>query len=199
MVMDCYNWAVSADLLHCYSGLNKKTLRMPANFAALWKVTEDYLCDIPVARSPRVNIVFICYVMGLIFAHCPLTSEPTACDAIRHQLLFVEPFCVAVPRLETKAQFYNFRVNDCPVKTLLALDSLITLVHASLVAGNYINAKYMNLVCIHRDTKVYPIALVKDETGLGTVNYEIGVVNNLLPLKRSVEHATTGKLYKYRC
>lgn len=49
-----------------------------------------------------------------------------------------------------------------------------------MIAVDHILVKYMNVVCSHRNIKVYPTSPAKVKTVCGNVNYEVEVVKNLM-------------------
>lgn len=66
------------------------------------------------------------------------------------------------------------------MKALLDSESLITLVHASLMDPAKLGSDHMGVLCVHGNANVYPIAVLTVKMPSGTVKHFTGVVKNLL-------------------
>uniref|UniRef100_A0A803KFP0 Gypsy retrotransposon integrase-like protein 1 n=1 Tax=Xenopus tropicalis TaxID=8364 RepID=A0A803KFP0_XENTR len=131
-------------------------------------------------RERRGVQCFRCWEFGHFAANCPLTTEPMDCSWGRRKSLYAHPACLASQQEETGKQFCLVGIKGQQVSALLDSGSLVTLVCASLVdTTDSLNSR-VGVMCIHRDTKEYPTAVVMIETPCGNVKYQVGVVKNLM-------------------
>uniref|UniRef100_A0A8C5LSP2 CCHC-type domain-containing protein n=1 Tax=Leptobrachium leishanense TaxID=445787 RepID=A0A8C5LSP2_9ANUR len=137
---------------------------------------------VPVSRPNLRNVrCFRCQELGHLAANCPLTDEPMQCDLSfkeRRQSLFSTVSCTAVP-VKGK-HMCAITVNDKHVTALLDTGSLVTLIKAELIGSVNFRAKKVAVVCVHGDTREYPIVAVKFGTARGDLRHLVGVVPHLV-------------------
>uniref|UniRef100_A0A8C5LTZ1 Gypsy retrotransposon integrase-like protein 1 n=1 Tax=Leptobrachium leishanense TaxID=445787 RepID=A0A8C5LTZ1_9ANUR len=96
----------------------------------------------------------------------------------RRQSLFSTVSCTAVP-VKGK-HMCAITVNDKHVTALLDSGSLVTLIKAELIDSVNFRAKKVAVVCVHGDTREYPIVAVKFGTARGDLRHLVGVVPHLV-------------------
>lgn len=71
-------------------------------------------------------------------------------------------------------------MNHLPARALLDSGSMVTLVHPRVIGKIGPVRKTLRVVCIHGDTREYPLISVSISTACGTGTQEVGVVKNLV-------------------
>ncbi|XP_068097047.1 uncharacterized protein [Hyperolius riggenbachi] len=135
----------------------------------------------PVVAAPRRGGAIQCWrcsAWGHTRAQCPLQEEPMQCDVLRRVSYFAHDVCLA----GCQENFVcTISVNQVPTKALLDSGSMVTMVHADLIKTKIISGlKPLKVVCIHGDTKTYPVVPVLMATDCGTITHAVGVVRNLM-------------------
>ena len=112
-------------------------------------------------------ICYRCREEGHVAAVCPAGDEPMQWDFLteRRQSLFATT-CTAVKRNEKP--LYRMCLDGKDVVVLLDSGSLVTLVESDLVVGKTLHPRKMAVVCVHGDTREYPVTTVSFETFLVT-------------------------------
>lgn len=101
------------------------------------------------------------------------------CDLGRRVSLFSQLACAAQPHL-TAGQFKGeIWVNHLPAEALLDSGSIVKMVHARVIRRLGPVSKTLRVICIHGETREYPLVPVTVLYGGTSVTKEVGVVNSL--------------------
>ena len=102
------------------------------------------------------------------------------CGTGRRSSFYVRSVCTTHLDLAAGRFECEVWVNHLPARALLDSGSMVTLVHARILGRLRPVTKTLRVVCIHGDTKEYPLVPVTVSYGHASVTQEVGVVNSLI-------------------
>uniref|UniRef100_A0A8C5LN96 SCAN box domain-containing protein n=1 Tax=Leptobrachium leishanense TaxID=445787 RepID=A0A8C5LN96_9ANUR len=134
----------------------------------------------PVATRTAGDIqCWRCRAWGHTRAQCPLQEEPMECGSARRVSFYTLTTCTTHLDLEGGQFECTVWVNHRPAKALLDSGSMVTLVHARVVGRLGPVQRTLRVVCIHGDTREYPLIPVTISANT-SVTQEVGVVSTLI-------------------
>lgn len=146
---------------------NQGTIASMSESSALSQRVENILC-------------WHCHNRGHVQAQCPLRDEPMDCGAVHGVSYYSQSTCIAHLDL-TEGRFEcDVWVNHSPARALLDSGSMVTLVHPRVMEKVSPTRRTLTVVCIHGDTRKYPLIPVTLTTACGLVTQEVGVVPRLI-------------------
>ena len=135
--------------------------------------------SVPVPKMGDIQC-WRCRSWGHTRAQCPLQEEPMECEVARRSSFYVQRACATHLDLASGRFECEVWVNHLPARALLDSGSMVTLVHARVLGRIGPVYKTLRVVCIHGDTKEYPLVPVTVSYGHTSVTQEVGVVKNLI-------------------
>ena len=102
------------------------------------------------------------------------------CGTGRRSSFYVRSVCTTHLDLAAGRFECEVWVNHLPARALLDSGSMVTLVHARVLGRIGPVTKTLRVVCIHGDTKEYPLVPVTVSYGHTSVTQEVGVVKSLI-------------------
>lgn len=134
---------------------------------------------VPVRRGGDVQC-WRCHSWGHTRAHCPLQEEPMECGVLRRGSFYAHKACTTHIDLGEEKFECEVQVNHLPARALLDSGSMVTLIHPRVIGKIGPVRKTLRVVCIHGDTREYPLISVTISAACGTGTQEVGVVKNLV-------------------
>lgn len=141
--------------------------------------TSASLSSAPAQRNEGV-LCWRCHSRGHIQANHPLQEEPMECGALRRMSFYAQNICAANLDLTEGLFECDLWVNQLHVRAMLDSGSMVTLVGSGVAGEVSPVARALSLVCIHGDTREYPLVSVTLTTACDTIVQEVGVVPNLI-------------------
>ena len=102
------------------------------------------------------------------------------CGTARRSSFYVQRACATHLDLAFGQFECEVWVNHLPARALLDSSSMVTLLHARVLGRLGPVTKTLQVVCIHGDTKEYPLVPVTVSYGHTSVTQEVGVVNSII-------------------
>ena len=102
------------------------------------------------------------------------------CGIGRRSSFYVQSVCATHLDLAAGRFECEVWVNHLSARALLDSGSMVTLVHARVLGRLGPVTKTLRVVCIHGDTKEYPLVPVTVSYGHASVTQEVGVVKSLI-------------------
>ena len=102
------------------------------------------------------------------------------CGVLRRGSFCAHKVCTTHLDLDEEKFECEVQVNHLPARALLDSGSMVTLVHPRVIGKIGPVRKTLRVVCIHGDTREYPLITLSISSACGTVTQEVGVVKNLV-------------------